>query len=344
MEKKLIEIKNAINFWSDHCSKIGLMFYFWPSYPESFFSELSRLGINKIVCTHEDKPASKIIKGVEIVGLDVIAVDFVNDIDIFIIGDDFYDAVYHSIGVNAKLNNFFRERDIPIVPLSDTQVLRGDKTIRGIERLSGAGDVIAQYLQRSNLSGGYAEFGTWFGCSFFNNLLSYGDQLKGGRYAFDSFGGLPRTSEGEAEFTNGDWVQGRYWCNKASFLGNAKLCGVDQTRIDIVEGFYNDTLDGKSISDYGISQKSLSFVCIDCDVYESTLSVLRFVEPALDDGAVIYFDDWLLARAAPNVSEYHAAQVWIKESMNTLELIPLYRGYWASQYFIFNRRWTTGEL
>ncbi len=41
-------------------------------------------------------------------------------------------------------------------------------------------------------------------------------------------------------------------------------------------------------------------VNIDCDLYESAVYVLDFIEPLLQEGSVLYFDDWNMYRANPN--------------------------------------------
>lgn len=339
-ENKISEIKNALNFWrSKGHQNIACLFYFFPMYPQEFFNQIGLLGIKTFFCMHEDEPQTKELSGITILNRTHLCSQTLSGIDLLLIADDFYDAVYHSIGTYEPTNRLLRQMSIKVVPTSKDLVVRRPIISQGIGQAANNGDVIAHYLMRSNLKGGYAEFGTWFGTSFYSNWLDYGDQLTGDWFAFDSFGGLPNTRENEKIWTESDWIQGRYWCNESSFLGNGELCGAPVEKIQVVDGFYSDTLDHHTISDYGIKEKSLSFVCVDCDLYDSTLSVLRFIEPALDDGAVIYFDDWLLARAGPEAGEYHAAQVWIKESGNKIDLVPLHKKYWAHQYVIFNRRW-----
>ena len=338
---KLNSLREAVDFWKKRGQdRIGLITYFKPTFPENFMRAAAHMGVRTLVCMHESEPGRTKSGGIDIINRTQVNEDIARSVDLFIIVDDYYDTVYHSIGVYPPTNILFREKDIRVVPLSEEQVLRRKPTGRGIMNKAQQGDTTAHYLMRSELRGGYAEFGTWFGTSFFSNWIDYSDQLSGDWYAFDSFGGLPDSREEEMAWTiDRDWTHGRYYCNKASFLGNGLLCGVPTDRIKIVEGFYDKTLDGHTIADYGIAPKSISFASIDCDLYDSTLSVLRFLEPGLDDGALIYFDDWLLARAGPEAGEYHAAQVWIRENDYKIDLVPLHRNFWAHQYMIFNRRW-----
>ena len=75
---------------------------------------------------------------------------------------------------------------------------------------------------------------------------------------------------------------------------------------------------------------------IDCDLLESTLDVLRFVEPLLEDGALIYFDDWRLCRGNPKIGERGAVTQWLKENPH-IDLLEFDSTHWQHQWFIFNR-------
>ena len=76
-------------------------------------------------------------------------------------------------------------------------------------------------------------------------------------------------------------------------------------------------------------------VNIDCDLYNSARQALEFVQPFLQDGTVLLFDDWLCYRADPEKGEQRAAREWIGES-KSIELIP-YRDYAnVGQAFIVN--------
>jgi Macrocin-O-methyltransferase (TylF) len=265
-------------------------------------------------------------------------------VDLIIAFDARYWDVYQKIGVDVSLRNAIMDRDTPVVPYSvkawrypmlPEPVLQGQdlQTYR-------YSDVIYQYISRSNLTGSYAEFGTWFGRSFFKAYCLFNEQFKGEFWAFDSFGGLPITRPEEAENTKGDFVEGRYFCNEGSFRSIASMTfpqdAAINNRIKTVKGFYDATLDGKTIADYGIKPHSISYCSIDCDLFDATLSVLRFIEPALQNGAIIYLDDYRMSRAAKEASLYHAVKVWLSENSG-FELINLHQDHWQHQYVIFNR-------
>ena len=64
----------------------------------------------------------------------------------------------------------------------------------------------------------------------------------------------------------------------------------------------------------------------------------RFIEsghlPTLI-GALLYFDDWRLCRASPEVGERAAALAWRRDNPS-IDLIELHRDHWQHQWFIFH--------
>jgi hypothetical protein len=273
------------------------------------------------------------------------AAQFVDKTDILIAYDHRYWDIYQMIGMNKPLRDAAMASSLRIVPYASNadkypmlpkDVLEGRQDVQDY-RLN---ETIYQYISRNNLRGSYAEFGTWFGRSFYRSYMLFNEQLDGEFWAFDSFGGLPKSRDEEGEFTKGDFTEGRYFCNEASFRAIGSMLFTNDPkindRIKIVKGFYSESLDGKTIADYGLEPESISYCSIDCDLYDATLSVLRFIGPALQNGAVIYLDDYRMARAAKEASLYHAVKIWLAENP-TFELIDLHRDHWQHQYVIFNR-------
>jgi hypothetical protein len=193
----------------------------------------------------------------------------------------------------------------------------------------------ANYVARCSLRGHYLEFGTFWGRSFFPNYFRFRHWLRGKFFAFDSFCGLSKPLLEETEATGGDFQEGSYASNRESFLALASLVGMETDRLTVVPGFYCESL--TSLSDFGIEPKSVSVCYIDCDLYEPTKQVLNFITPALEDGALIYFDDWRLTRASPRVGERAATLEWLAANPK-LELIEFDREHWQNQWFIFQRR------
>ena len=122
--------------------------------------------------------------------------------------------------------------------------------------------------------------------------------------AFDSFAGLPTpTRPEEALFAQGD-----YACTRAELEANLRTNAVDLARVAVVEGFFADTLNQKTVDDFGLKQACV--VHMDCDLYEPAAAVLEFVVPLLGDGSVILFDDWDLYRGHPDRGEQRAFGEW----------------------------------
>ena len=52
---------------------------------------------------------------------------------------------------------------------------------------------------------------------------------------------------------------------------------------------------------------------IDVDYYKSTVEVLSFIEPLLNDGTIIIFDDWFNYKGHPNRGEQKAFREWCQK-------------------------------
>jgi hypothetical protein len=195
--------------------------------------------------------------------------------------------------------------------------------------------VPVEYVARSGLTGHYLEFGTFWGRSFFPAYFRFRHWLQGDFYAFDSFQGLPKPQALETVTTGGDFREHTYNFGYDSFMALAHLLNVDTERLQVIPGFYSETLVGHDPNQYGLTPQSVSVCVIDCDLYESTTQVLEFVTPLLQTGSLLYFDDWRLCRASREVGERAAALHWLKSHPN-FELVEVYRDHWQHQWFIFN--------
>ncbi|MFN3161836.1 MAG: TylF/MycF/NovP-related O-methyltransferase [Rubinisphaera brasiliensis] len=140
-------------------------------------------------------------------------------------------------------------------------------------------------LAASGDAGDYLEFGVARGTSMISShRLAKQHRLDSMRFfAFDSFAGLPSDEE---QFTRGDMAYSQkdfsHFCEKA---------GVELSRVTPVPGFFEATLTDDMLAKLDI-KPGRHIVHVDCDLYESTVLVLRFVEPVLEVGSIIMFDDW----------------------------------------------------
>jgi len=108
-------------------------------------------------------------------------------------------------------------------------------------------------------------------------------------HAFDSFGGLPSP---ESETSVEIWKQGALFTTEEEFLRLMELHGIYTQNIKTIKGYYSDTLNNNLKSIYAKTENKLSLVNIDCDLYESAIPVFKFIESLLQEGTVIYIDDF----------------------------------------------------
>ena len=139
-----------------------------------------------------------------------------------------------------------------------------------------------------SLVGDYYEFGLYAGSAF--HYVQREAARLGFRemnfWGFDSFQGLPQGHGEEANFGPG----GNYACDRATVEALHNRFGVDWSRVHLIEGFYDTSLTDTLALEKGM--KKASVVLVDCDVYVSSISVLKFIRPLLQDGTIIIFDDW----------------------------------------------------
>ncbi len=151
---------------------------------------------------------------------------------------------------------------------------------------------VLKFLKQHSKSpiGDYVEFGVYNGTSMrcmFNALTQlnlHNPRLVG----FDSFQGLPAEV---AEDDAGVWRPGQFACPKDVAVTNLLREGVPPARMQLVEGWYKDTLQPGENS---LANKSVSVVMFDCDAYSSAKLALDYISPYLKDVCAVFFDDWRL--------------------------------------------------
>ncbi|MGH9450708.1 MAG: TylF/MycF/NovP-related O-methyltransferase [Terriglobia bacterium] len=127
-------------------------------------------------------------------------------------------------------------------------------------------------------------------------------------FAFDSFSGLPASTGLDRQ--SKDFSECDFDCGISAFYGELRRHRVDLAKVVAIEGWFEKTCQEETIKQHGI--KAASIVHIDCDLYESTKLVLKFIEPLLVDGTVLIFDDWYCFRGNPDLGEQRAFAEWTK--------------------------------
>ena len=132
-------------------------------------------------------------------------------------------------------------------------------------------------------------------------------------FAFDSFEGLPKLEDSDAD--HHIWRRGRFALAEDEFMANVIYRAPEsKQRTEVVKGFFSKSLTDGLRSERGL--KKASVIMIDSDLYSSCVDVLRFIEPLLQSGSIIIFDDWNCFRASNNHGERRAVSEWL--SLNSL--------------------------
>jgi len=167
-----------------------------------------------------------------------------------------------------------------------------------------------------NLSvrGSYYEFGVYKGFSlWFAQQLASALRYEMSFYGFDSFNGLPEPKgvDRDESMAGDTLAKGNFCAGKAFVQTELKNHGADMERITLVEGYYSETLKEPGLVD-GHSVPSASVVLIDCDTYEASKEVLRFITPLLQHGTIIILDDYYLM--SEDKGQAKAFNEWMAEN------------------------------
>lgn len=119
--------------------------------------------------------------------------------------------------------------------------------------------------------------------------------------AFDSFQGLPSIGDIDRQEI---WREGKLKTTEQDFTRICRGHGIPEDRLTTVPGYYDRSLTDEVKS--RLAPGKAAVVYVDCDLYESTVPVLRFVAHFLQPGTVIVFDDWNCFLADPARGERRA--------------------------------------
>ncbi len=139
-------------------------------------------------------------------------------------------------------------------------------------------------LQDEKVPGDLVEFGVATGNSL-DELIGYCDDLglKINIYGLDSFEGLPDLSPHDPQW----WHKGEF---AAPYEAVSQRLKTDvRPHVHLVKGWFSETL-----ADPGIQEaiREVAFARVDCDLYQSAVDCLAFLEDRLSHGAYLCFDDW----------------------------------------------------
>ena len=157
------------------------------------------------------------------------------------------------------------------------------------------------FLTDNKIEGDYFEFGCHRGRTFRMALTeARHHNLTGMEFlAFDSFEGLPR-NEGDHGIGS-KWGKGQLVTTERQFMELMRTHGLYLDQIRIIPGFYDLSLNADLTRSLEEETRKASFICLDCDLYESAVPVFIFIEKFLQEGSIVYIDDyWTGYRGNPN--------------------------------------------
>jgi O-methyltransferase len=183
-----------------------------------------------------------------------------------------------------------------------------------------------QYIDGASVSGGVAEFGTQTGrtakiLAVAMNSFHLHDRVL---HLFDSFKGLPKSSEVCPHIQDGTWAPGTL--KGITPISLESLVKPYHTNTEIYAGWFKETI--------GLLTGPLALIHVDCDLYESTMDALTlpFHNGWISPGAIVLFDDWNCNKAGIHYGERRA---W-KELVDRFEINCSDEGSygWAGHKFI----------
>lgn len=109
-------------------------------------------------------------------------------------------------------------------------------------------------------------------------------------WAFDSFEGLPDVQNNFDH--NPVYGAGELSTSREKFFEIVSEHGLFLDKIKAIEGFYEDSLTIELKKEILDAEIKIAFVALDCSFYDSFVSAFNFIEDLLQDGSIIYIDDY----------------------------------------------------
>ena len=111
--------------------------------------------------------------------------------------------------------------------------------------------------------------------------------------------------------------------------------GIPSAAYSVVPGFYQDTLTPPN--DLVIALDCIALAYIDCDLYSSTMIVLRYLMPKLRHGMILAFDDYYCYSGEAMSGERSACLEFFEEA-TMWQLIPYIQFGWHGMSFVLEKR------
>lgn len=189
---------------------------------------------------------------------------------------------------------------------------------------------------RDGKLGHYYEFGVYNLSSI--TKFNFIRKLKGRRhadiakmhiFAFDSFEGMPPSTAGDV--ADPAWRQGDLRCTLDEVKKLAARYKVKD--ITFIKGYYENSLTPELSAQLAATPPSL--VHVDCDLYSSTITVLRWLDKLALPGAIFFFDDIWRYYGHPDAGELKAIREYNDDPAMRGMLIEHPLGLGSKQVYCF---------
>ena len=172
----------------------------------------------------------------------------------------------------------------------------------------------AFFVAESKLRGAYFEFGVASGRSAISAIRAnrrYNLETVAPFLLFDSFAGLPELTGPDSD--SKQFMPGDYSFGIEQVLQNLSRHQVyDEQSVHLIPGWFEQSLPQFPAKALGVRQAAI--VHLDMDLYSSCVTALNFIEPFLQIGTVMLFDDWNTFSASNHKGERAATAGWLKRN------------------------------
>jgi len=183
-----------------------------------------------------------------------------------------------------------------------------------------------------DMEGDYLEFGVATG----NSLIAAVRTAERYRlpkmrfYGFDSFEGLP-PSKGIDTYVN-QYPEGKHAFSLEYVKNEFKKEKVGLDKVTFIKGWYEETLTSERTK--RLPLKKAAIIWMDADLYESTRVSLDFITSYVEDGTILYFDDWLAFRGNPKYGEQKAFEEWLAKNPHITYSPYRDHGFWGKSFIL----------
>jgi hypothetical protein len=148
------------------------------------------------------------------------------------------------------------------------------------------------FLSSHSIKGAYFEFGCHKARTFRMVLTEARKKNMNEMrfYAFDSFQGLP--DHGDNISQNPQWAPSALVTSEEGFMALIRKHNIYVDKVKTVRGYYEASLTKALAEDFTSRGIKAALVTVDCDLYDSYVSVFNFLDGILQEGTVLYLDDY----------------------------------------------------